>query len=220
LAAFDQPCLDSVRACELLTEAELAVGEVEQATSQAGELATFGARAGCALVVARGQRALGLALAARGDADSALGCLQRALDGFGRLGMPFAAARTSLALATLLAEPAPDAAVARARSALTAFERLGADADADTAAALLRSLGVKAARGGPAHSGPLTRREREVLGLLAEGLSNQQLAERLVLSRRTVEHHVASVLAKLGVSSRAEAVAYAVRHPDRDPATT
>jgi DNA-binding CsgD family transcriptional regulator len=61
-------------------------------------------------------------------------------------------------------------------------------------------------------AGALTKRKTEVLGLLAEGLSNQAIAERLFLSRKTVEHHVHSVLLKLGLASRAEAAAYAARN--------
>jgi DNA-binding NarL/FixJ family response regulator len=61
-------------------------------------------------------------------------------------------------------------------------------------------------------AGTLTRRESEVLGVLARGRSNQQIAAELGLGQRTVEGHVSSVLGKLGVASRAEAVAYALGH--------
>jgi len=74
-------------------------------------------------------------------------------------------------------------------------------------------------RGGPAPRGPrpatrdnpagLTARELEVLRLLAEGLSNAELASRLSLSAKTVGHHVSAVLRKLGVPSRSRAVAAA-----------
>lgn len=58
----------------------------------------------------------------------------------------------------------------------------------------------------------LTPRESEVLALLSEGLANPEIAERLVVSRSTIKHHVSAILSKLGASSRTEAVALAIKH--------
>ncbi len=64
---------------------------------------------------------------------------------------------------------------------------------------------------GTAPSEPLTERERQILALLAGGLSNRRIAERLALSENTVKAHVASILAKLGATTRTEAVMLGVR---------
>jgi DNA-binding NarL/FixJ family response regulator/tetratricopeptide (TPR) repeat protein len=142
--------------------------------------------------------------------------LQAAVASFSALGLPLEAARAQLALARAVASEAPDAAVAEARLARAAFERMGAARDADAAAELLRVLGATG-RGAPRREGPLTRRETEVLRLVAAGLSNGEIGARLFISRRTAEHHVASILSKLGLRSRTEAAAYAVRELPEGP---
>lgn len=100
--------------------------------------------------------------------------------------------------------------------ALGELERLGAPREADEAAALLRRLGVRG-RTGPKDRGLLTRRELEVLRLLAEGLTNAEIAARLYISTKTAGHHVSNVLAKLGARTRGEAAAWALRNLDDLP---
>jgi DNA-binding SARP family transcriptional activator/DNA-binding CsgD family transcriptional regulator len=96
------------------------------------------------------------------------------------------------------------------REARSMFDRSGAVKVVERADAKLRSIGARVPRGARpstrANVGGLTPRELEVLDLLDKGLRNSEIAEQLYLSQKTVHHHVSSILAKLGVSSRLEAV--------------
>ncbi len=186
---------------DLLAETGIENGSVEV-------LSRVGGDRGC-IATAYLRRATGRCRSAEGM--SAVKDLEVALSLFGKAGLTYECARTRVLLAQVTAADDVETAISEARAALHVFDRLGASRDADEAAALLRRLGAKVARAGPRGFGTLTRREREILGLLGEGLSNPAIAERLYLSRRTVEHHVANVLSKLGLSGRAEAAAYAVR---------
>lgn len=99
---------------------------------------------------------------------------------------------------------------------LAVLDRLGARPAADAARARLRSLGVarvprRPVRNVVENAFGLTARQVEILGLLAGGLSNAEIAARLVLSPRTVDHHVAAVFQKLDVHSRHDAAAAAAR---------
>jgi DNA-binding CsgD family transcriptional regulator len=102
------------------------------------------------------------------------------------------------------------------RLALEALQGLDARPAAAIVAKRLRERGVRDVPSGPRkaareNAAGLTGRELEVLGLVAEGMRNTEIAERLVLSQKTVDHHVSAILRKLGVSSRGRAAAEAVR---------
>jgi DNA-binding CsgD family transcriptional regulator len=212
LRALGEHGVEASALLELLVAADVARGALETAADAARRLAALPARRTSGVVAARAERGLGRVHEASGEPEVAVAHLERALIAFGRLEMPLEAGRTRLLLARAIAPAEPAAAIAEARAALQAFEALGAAPDADAAAGLLRSLGVKAARSGPKGLGVLTKREREVLALLGEGLSNREIAARLVVSPKTAENHVSSVLFKLELTGRAQAAAYDVRH--------
>jgi DNA-binding CsgD family transcriptional regulator len=211
-AASDPGCAPAL---ELLVQVRLARDDVSAAGKALERLADLAAGSGDGRVAAFAELAAGRVRAAEGD-DRASVHLQAALRSFAALDLPLEATRAQLALAGALAQPAPEAAVAEARLAFRTFERIGATADADAAAGLLRRLGT-GGRAWPRSHGALTKRETEVLALLAAGCSNTEIAQRLSISRRTAEHHVAHILSKLDLRSRAEAAAFAVREPPEDP---
>ncbi|MBA3528220.1 MAG: HD domain-containing protein [Propionibacteriaceae bacterium] len=97
-----------------------------------------------------------------------------------------------------------------------AADRLGTQAragrlDRETVVAVLAATGLQSG-GGRAHPFDLTERQVEVLRLVARGLSNPEIANRLVISRRTAEHHVQDMYLKIGVSTRAAAALFAMEH--------
>jgi DNA-binding NarL/FixJ family response regulator len=193
----------------VLVDVHLAAGAVDAANAAAEQLAVCASRhtseyLRAVAALSRGRVCL---VAGTGDPDA---CLREALAGFSRAQMPMEMARSRLELAQALVADRPEVAIAEARAALDAFDRLQAARDVDAAAAVLRSLGAPATSG-KRGDGLLTKREAEVLTLLGLGLSNPEISDRLYISRKTVEHHVGNILAKLGLRSRAEAAAYAVR---------
>ena len=158
----------------------------------------------------------GVLACARGDHERARALLEDAVDAFERSGAPFEAARARLELATcLLALGRAGSAEREATAALDRLLELGAELDAGRARRILAS-----AVGSGVPPRDLTPREREVLRLLADGLTNRQIAERLVVSEHTVHRHVTNLLRKLDLPSRTAAAAYAVRSGllDRSPA--
>jgi DNA-binding CsgD family transcriptional regulator len=216
-------CLESTPASDpdcaavlaLLVEVQLADGDLAAAQETLDQLSALTIDRQDERTRAVAKLVEGMLRAARGD-EHARADLQVALELFSALGLTLEAAQARAALGWALRSHAPAAAVVEARHALETFERLGAIRDADAAATLLRELGAPA-RTFPRGYGALTRRETEVLSLLAEGCSNAEIAHRLYISRRTAEHHVAHILAKLGLRSRAEAAAYALREQIKNP---
>jgi DNA-binding CsgD family transcriptional regulator len=199
---------------ELLLEIQVGRQETKAARETLARLETLASDTGDELVRAFAELGAGRMGAAEGS-EHAAAHLVGALEAFSELNLPHEAGRARLQLASGLSAASPEAAAREAKLALAAFERLGAARDADAAAALLRELGA-GGRAWPRGHGQLTKRESEVLPLVAAGLSNADIAERLYISRRTAEHHVGSIISKLGLRNRAEAAAYAVRELPED----
>jgi DNA-binding CsgD family transcriptional regulator len=152
-------------------------------------------------VAAQTQGALALA---RGDATAAVGPLRLAFDLWERLEAPYEAARVRvLAGEACRALGDDEAAVLSVEAARSVFLRLEARPD-------LARLDTALAPAPP--PGPLTRRELEVLRLIAAGHTNKGIAGALCLSERTIDRHVSNILGKLDVPSRAAATAYACDH--------
>jgi ATP/maltotriose-dependent transcriptional regulator MalT len=207
LAQTSDRHLGSAPALALLVRASLAIDDVDAARHAVARLARLADDQRTPYTEALAAAATGHLCLALDDADRCRDALETALRLFVELGMPHDAAQARLDLAHLHASRRPHVAIGEAETALDTFERIGAATDADAAAALLRSLGV-VPRTGRRGAGDLTERERQVLHLVGLGLSNPEIAARLHISRKTAAHHVSSVLTKLGVRNRTEAVAH------------
>ena len=177
---------------ELLARALAANGQLDEALPLLAELRELEQRIGTTPLRAAADFTDGLLAAASGELERARSLLEDAVEGYVRSNAPYETAQARLALAESL-------------RALGRTER--AAAEEASAQTTLRELGAKL----PRRLDGVTPREREVLALLAEGLTNRQIAERLVVSEHTVHRHVTNILRKLGVPSRAAAAAHAAR---------
>ena len=185
--------LSRAPALDLLVRAHAAAGDLDGAAEALAALREVERLVGTAPLRACADAAEGVLAGAKGEHDRARVLLEDAVDAFTRSGAPFEATQARLALA----------------ATLTALGRTEAgEREAAAARERLRELG-----GGPAAPPlpELTPREREVLSLLAEGLTNRGIAEQLVVSEHTVHRHVNSILRKLDLPSRTAAAALAVR---------
>lgn len=201
--------LDKAPLLRLLVDVELEMNHIDTARAVAARLGELAHASDSTLLHAQAELAQGQILRFEHSADAAQ-YFQAALNRLHAYDQSLLAARARLEMAQLTRDTDRPAAITWARAASASFERMGAKHDAAQAAALLRHLG--AAPSSPARAqDTLTPREHEVLQLLGKGLTNREIGERLVVSPKTVEHHVSQILAKLGARTRAEAAAIAAR---------
>jgi ATP/maltotriose-dependent transcriptional regulator MalT len=194
---------------ELYARSLVALAEVERARSAVVELLDLLAEVGTDSLRASALAVEGVVAGAEGDLDAARLSIEDAVDLYQQIGAPFETARSRLDLARVLAALGrKDAAAEQAQLAHEALQGMQAEREAQRAAQLISEFDAAQS---PATSTVLTPRELEVLKLIAQGLSNPEIAERLVLSEHTVHRHLANILRKLDLSSRAAAAAWGVR---------
>jgi LuxR family transcriptional regulator, maltose regulon positive regulatory protein len=202
--------LQRLAGLELLVRALVALSQIDRARATVAELHDLVAEVGTDPLRASALVAEGAVAAGEGDPETARRHYEDAIDLFQASGAPFETARARIELARVLAALGrKDDAIQQARAARDALIAMRAEREVGCAAALLRELDPDEA------SRPvsgLSPREVEVLRLVAQGLTNAAIAQRLVLSEHTVHRHVANILAKLGLSSRAAAAAWGAQH--------
>lgn len=187
-------------------EIMLATGDTSAARSAAEELSQFAATVDASLLRAAADHATGAMLLAEGSSRAALTALRRAAAAWRELNVPYEAARVRVLIGLACRSLGDDdTAALELQAARGAFTELGAKPD-------LARLDSVARRAEPGGIHGLTPREMQVLRLVAVGETNRAIAVELVISERTVDRHVSNILAKLAVSSRAAATAYAHRN--------
>ncbi|HEY8169401.1 MAG TPA: helix-turn-helix transcriptional regulator [Candidatus Limnocylindrales bacterium] len=183
----------------------LVAGDIAAARIAAGELSAIATDIGAPLLGALADRTDGAVLLAGGDAQGALGALRRAWSAWHDLDAPYEAARTRLLIGrSCRALGDEDTARMEFEAAADAFRALGARPSMAEADAFTQKAGTA--------PGGLTRREIEVLRLVATGKTNRAIATELVISDKTVARHVSNILTKLDLPSRAAATAFAYDH--------
>jgi len=197
-----------VAGLELAVRAQARLGNAEAAAALALELDEIAERVGTEPIRASARAAQGVVAAARGDHKTASKRLEEATDLYRRSGAPFETARARVELARELARWGQrERALVEASEAAGALRQVGAARAADDADQLARELATPAQP--TAGEALLTGRQLEILRLVAQGLSNGEIATRLSLSEHTVKRHVANLLTRLGLKSRAAAAARA-----------
>jgi DNA-binding NarL/FixJ family response regulator len=187
-------------------EIMLAAGEVEEARGACHELETISAAHPSDMLRALSAQARGALALADGDPHAALAALREAWRAWQELEAPYEAARVRVLVALACRAAADDDTAAwELEAARAAFDQLGAAPDVARVDSLAAGAGAARAHG-------LSPRELQVLRLVARGATNKSIAAELVLSERTIDRHVSNIFAKLRVSSRAAATAYAYEH--------
>jgi ATP/maltotriose-dependent transcriptional regulator MalT len=188
------------------------LGDHEHAEESLRQLREIATRARTRPLLAALRSSEGTLAAARGDHEAARRSFEDALDLLTASDARFEAARVRLDLASSLsAIGRHDRAKREIESAVTDFRELGADTELVRAEAMLPTF-RKTTSMADTPLAALSERELEVLRLVAEGLTNHEIAQRLVLSEHTVNRHVANILRKLGLPTRAAAASLAGRH--------
>jgi ATP/maltotriose-dependent transcriptional regulator MalT len=191
-------------------EAYLQAGRADRARDLLTSLAALGGTGENSLIAAWLEDGRGLLAAHEGRHVDAAKHFQQARERWRAMEAPFEEARScgrrAESLLRLGHSAARDEALRDLALARAIFERLGAARE-------LAAVEAQGRRQAPAlRRGELTARERQVIALIAQGLSNRAIAEALVISEKTAEVHVGNILGKLGFSSRTQAAAYAVEH--------